>query len=78
MESGRGSSRRPSVMPANAGIQDTTTLTEFRLLALPPGASLAPPRRVPLEFAGMTKRDTGDTPSNTKLTRKARWKGPKE
>jgi hypothetical protein len=33
MESGRGSSRRPSVMPANAAIQNTTTLAEFRLLA---------------------------------------------
>jgi hypothetical protein len=27
--------RFPRVMPANAGIQDTTTLTEFRLLATP-------------------------------------------
>ena len=27
--------RFPHVMPANAGIQDITTLTEFRLLASP-------------------------------------------
>src|SRR6202011_5658003 len=45
------------VMPANAGIQDTTTLTEFRLVATPPGASLASPRRVPLDtrFRGYDK-----------------------
>ena len=49
--------RFPRVMPANAGIQDTTTLTEFRLLAFPPGASLAPPHRVPLDtrFRGYDK-----------------------
>ena len=49
--------RFPRVMPANAGIQDTTTLTEFRLCILPPGASLAPPRRVPLDtrFRGYDK-----------------------
>ena len=49
--------RFPRVMPANAGIQDTTTLTEFRLLATPPGASLASPRRVPLDtrFRGYDK-----------------------
>ena len=49
--------RFPRVMPANAGIQDTTTLTEFRLVATPPGARLASPRRVPLDtrFRGYDK-----------------------
>ena len=52
--------RFPRVMPANAGIQDTTTLTEFRLIATPAkrkGASLGPPRRVPLDtrFRGYDK-----------------------
>ena len=50
--------RFPRVMPANAGIQDTTTLTEFRLLATParrkPAAASAS-RWIPA-FAGMTKR----------------------
>jgi len=51
--------RFPRVMPANAGIQDTTTLTEFRLLATPAQAQ-ALRRRVASRwipaFAGMTKR----------------------
>src|SRR5271163_4730685 len=49
--------RFPRVMPANAGIQDTTTLTEFRLLATPARRKLAPPRRVPLDtrFRGYDK-----------------------
>ena len=42
--------RFPRVMPANAGIQDTTTLTEFRLLAtLARRKPLRPPHRVPLD-----------------------------
>ena len=49
MESGRGSSRRFSVMPANAGIQNTTTLANFGCLLLSAVATLAPPRRVPLD-----------------------------
>ena len=48
--------RFPGVMPANAGIQDTTTLTEFRLLA---SQAQALRRRVASRwipaFAGMTK-----------------------
>jgi hypothetical protein len=51
--------RFPRVMPANAGIQDTTTLTEFRLLATPRQAQ-AWHRRIASgwipAFAGMTKR----------------------
>jgi hypothetical protein len=49
--------RFPRVMPANAGIQDTTTLTESRLLATPARRSLASPRRVPLviRFRGYDK-----------------------
>jgi hypothetical protein len=43
-------------MPANARIQDTTTLPEFRL-ATPASASLAPPHRVSLDarFRGYDK-----------------------
>jgi hypothetical protein len=51
--------RFPRVMPANAGIQDTTTLTEFRLFSYSRHAQ-ATRRRVAsrwiLAFAGMTKR----------------------
>jgi hypothetical protein len=41
-------------MPANAGIQDTTTMTGFRRLAR---RNVSPPRRVPLDtrFRGYDK-----------------------
>jgi hypothetical protein len=49
--------RFPRVMPANAGIQDTTTLTEFRLVATPARRKPASPRPVPLDtrFRGYDK-----------------------
>ena len=44
--------RFPHVMPANAGIQDTTTLPDFRLLATParrkPCAAASRPAGYPL------------------------------
>ena len=48
--------RFPQVMPANASIQDTTTLTEFRLLPTPARRSLHR-ARVPLDtrFRGYDK-----------------------
>jgi hypothetical protein len=48
MEPGRGSSRRPRVMPANAS-RIPRRRRNFGCLLLSPVATLAPPRRVPLD-----------------------------